>query len=124
MPIVFTHLLSGIAITGACFLIMKKPRSLPLLAVGLASFMLPDIDHLLYWEPYMANLLLPTSFSDLFEGLFGPRSPLYLHMWLYPAVMAVSAVGLERSRNRSWRYLALIAVGWAVHLALDGVLIF
>ena len=72
LPIVFTHLLSGIAITGACFLIMKKPRSLPLLAVGLASFVLPDIDHLLYWEPYMANLLLPMSFSDLFKGLFGP----------------------------------------------------
>jgi len=121
LPIAFTHLLSGIII--GVYFITKKPRSFPLLAVGLAAFLLPDIDHLLYWEPHMAGLILPMSFSDLFAG-FGPRPPSYLHMWLFPAAAALSAAILRSKGNRLWQYAALLSIGWAVHLALDGVLLF
>jgi len=123
LPIAFTHLLSGIIIIGAYF-IAKKPRCFPLLAVGLAAFLLPDIDPLLYWEQYMASLILPSSFADLFLGLFGPRPPSCLHMWIFPAAIALSAAVMRSKGNRLWQYAALFTIGWAVHLALDGVLIF
>jgi hypothetical protein len=122
LPIAFTHLLSGIIVVGAYFII-KKPQSLSLLVVGLAAFLLPDIDHLLYWEPYMSGLLLPLSFADLFAG-FGPRPPSYLHMWVFPAAIALLAAVMRSKGNNFWQYVALLAVGWAVHLALDGVLLF
>ncbi|MDD1775818.1 MAG: hypothetical protein LUP94_00520, partial [Candidatus Methanomethylicus sp.] len=115
MPIEFTHLLSGVIVLGI-YWAAKKPVPLTLLSVGLIAFLLPDLDHLLYWEPYMAGLLFPLSLTDLFSG-FSLRHPSYLHLWLFPAALILAAFLMRRRANPYWKYIAIVAVGWTVHLA-------
>jgi len=84
---------------------------------------MPDLDHLLVWEPSMAGKILPSSLQDLAVGLFGPRSPSMLHCWLLPALLVPPALALRHLGRLPWGYLAAAALGWSVHLILDGVLL-
>jgi len=84
---------------------------------------MPDLDHLLVWEPSMAGKILPSSLQDLAVGLFGPRSPSMLHCWLLPALLVPPALALRHRGRLPWGYLAAAALGWSVHLILDGVLL-
>ncbi len=125
MPILFTHLLTGLAAAGFIFAAYRKSRIDMLFLGWLAfAFIMPDLDHLLIWEPSMAGKILPFSLEDLAVGLFGPRSPSLLHWWLLPALVVPAAIALRMKGNHYWEYLAAAALGWAVHLILDGVLLY
>ncbi len=125
MPILFTHLLFGLAASGIALVAYRKSH-LPLFFLGCLTFafIMPDIDHLLRWEPSMTGLIFPTSVADLVKGIFGPREPSLLHNWIFPGLAIVSTVALRKLDDRYWRYAAAIAIGWAVHFALDGVMLF
>jgi hypothetical protein len=72
----------------------------------------------------MAGKILPSSLQDLAVGIFGPRSPSMLHCWLLPALLVPPALALRHRGCLPWRYLAAAALGWSVHLILDGVLLY
>jgi len=125
MPIVLTHLLSGIIVVGVLALAYPKKLSNPFVFVVMAGlFTLPDLDHLAFWQPSMVNKILPTSFWDLFTGMFVPRQPLLLHNWIFPAIFALAAIVAYRYRWNKWGYIAILSIAWATHLLLDGVMLF
>ena len=125
MPILFTHLLSGL-VASALMLAAYRKRSVPLLLLGWTAFafMLPDLDHLLVWEPSMAGKILPSSLQDIVAGLFEPRRPSMLHCWALPALLAAAAAALRLRGSERWRYVAAAALGCSVHLLMDGVMLF
>lgn len=124
MPILFTHLLFDIAALGTTYLIYRRRLTPPVVYVfGVFFFLLPDLDHLLYWHPSMWNLIFPLTLEDLLRGIFVPRPPSFLHNWIFPiSIASLTALGLHYGW-REWKYLAILAIGWAVHLILDGVLL-
>lgn len=125
MPILFTHLLFGLAASGIAAAAFRKSRlQLHLLGFLAFAFIMPDIDHLVRWEPSMSGLIFPASLADLVKGIFGPREPSLLHFWIFPGIAAASAVALNKFDSRLWAYAASMAIGWAVHLLLDGVMLF
>jgi len=79
----------------------------------------PDMDHLIDWSPDHLTKLFP---RYLTEGLsFSLRThPSALHLWLWPTIVIVTAILARKSKYREC--LAAAAGGWALHLALDGVL--
>jgi len=125
LPILFTHLLSGLAAVAIMLATCRRGR-LPPILLGWAAFafVMPDLDHLLIWEPSMAGKILPTSLQDLAVGLFGPRSPSMLHCWLLPALLVPAALAIRQRDHPLWGYVAAAALGWSVHLILDGVLLY
>jgi len=124
MPIVLTHLLSGIIVIGALALVYKKKFSNPIVFVAMAAlFTLPDLDHLAFWQPSMVNMILPLTFWDLFTGMFAPRPPLLLHNWLFPAIFALTAIVAYRYHWNKWGFIAILSIAWATHLLLDGVML-
>lgn len=124
MPIEFTHFLSGVMILGVIGLFYRRKLTHPFFYVWeLFTFMLPDLDHLAFWDPAMISHIFPTRWEDLFEGLFTPRSPFLLHFWGFPLAVTAVAIYGKFHRKSWWKYLAVLAVGWATHLALDGVML-
>jgi len=125
LPILFTHLLSGLAAVSIMLAACRRSRpSVFLLGWAAFAFIMPDLDHLLIWEPSMAGKILPSSLQDLAVGLFGPRSPSMLHCWLLPALLVPPALALRHRGYLLWGYLAAAALGWSVHLILDGALLY
>lgn len=124
MPILFTHLLFGAAFLGAIALFYRRHLTHPAVYVlGALFFLLPDLDHLLYWDPSMWGLIFPSTLEDLLREIFVPRLPSLLHNWIFPiSIVSLTALGLHYGW-REWKYLAILAAGWAVHLLLDGVLL-
>ena len=66
--------------------------------------------------------LFPT---HLWEGLdFALRTSVYpsvLHLWVWPLFLLSAAVVTRKGKIHV--YLLAAAAGWALHLALDGVLV-
>ena len=125
MPILTTHILSGIIILAPIFLLYRKNFPSPyLFLIFIVFFALPDIDHLFYWQSSMNNEIYPLSFQSLFAGMFQPRQPNLLHDWIFPATIAATSGIFYACKSTYWKYLAILALGWSVHLALDGVLLF
>jgi len=80
------------------------------------------MDHLLFWSPDFLTKLFP---RYLTEGLsFALRTyvyPCYLHLWLWPITLATIT---PLTRNKKYcEYLIAATAGWALHLALDGVIV-
>jgi len=104
-----------------CRLIAANPAMLYVATVTSAGTLM-DVDHLLAWNPENLSKLIPTY---LWEGLtFSFRTsvyPMILHLWLWPLLLVAAAL-LFRNRS-AHKYLLAGAAGWALHLALDGVLV-
>jgi len=124
MPIVATHLISGVIVTALLYARYRYrvgPRWLWLAFPFL--FILPDIDHLLYWHPGMLGMIYPLSLGDLIAGMFGPRPPSYLHSWLIPLGLFVVGVYPKISDGRMRFILLVAALAWATHMLMDGVML-
>lgn len=124
MPIVATHFISGVIVTALLYAKYRDsvgPRWLWLAFPFL--FIIPDVDHLLYWQPSMLGLIFPLSLGDLFAGMFGPRPPSYLHNWLIP--LGLFAMGIySKITDKRLRFVLLVAaLAWATHMLMDGVLL-
>ncbi len=124
MPIVATHFISGVLVTALLFVKYRdrvKPRALWLAFPFV--FIVPDVDHLLYWHPGMLGMIYPLSLGDLFAGMFGPRPPSYLHSWLIPlAFFVVGIYPKVKAARLHWIFL-VAAFAWAAHMLLDGVML-
>jgi len=123
LPILLTHMLSGIAVMGAIALVYRHHSPKKIYVVGVLFFILPDLDHLLTWQPSMLGYIFPVTLWDLLKDIFVPRHPLLLHNWIFPASLAVLTVVGFRYGWSMWKLLAILTLGWAVHLLLDGVLL-
>lgn len=92
------------------------------LLTTVSAGVLPDLDHLLSWTPKYLTQLFP---RYLGEGLtLGLRMSVYpniLHLWLWP--LSLLTVVILRRGRKLHTYLLAVAAGWALHLALDGVLV-
>ena len=97
MPILFTHLLFGAATLGAMALFYRRHLTPPAVYVlGALFFLLPELDHLLYWDPSMWSLIFPLTLEDLLRGIFVPQPPSFLHNWIFPVFIAsLTALGLH-----------------------------
>jgi len=122
MPILFTHLISGVLAVGVLGLLCRRTLIHPLFYLwGVFAFLLPDLNYLPIWHPCMAGEILPSTWEDLFTGLFTPHPPFLLHCWAYPTIIAALTAVTYRGGWRGWKYLAVLALGWAVHLTMDGI---
>lgn len=125
MAIEIVHFLSGVAMVGVIGLIFRRRLTHPIFYLWATfTFMLPDLAHLLFWNPEMLSSIFPRTLEDLFEGLFSTSHPFLLHSWLFPAIVAAISLYGRHKDVRQWKYLAILAEGWAVHLAFDGVMLF
>jgi len=125
MAIEFVHFLSGVAMVGVIALIFRQKLTYPIFYLwAVFTFMLPDLDHLLFWNSKMLSSLFPRTWGDLSKDLFSPRHPILLHSWLFPAIIATIAAYSRHHGLKCWKYIAILAMGWAVHLAIDGVMLF
>ena len=95
----------------------------PYVITVVSAGVLPDLDHLLNWSPKYLARIFPWQF--LLEGLrFGFRANVYpfiLHFWIWPLILLAAAFFTRKKRAHA--YLMAAAAGWALHLALDGVLL-
>ncbi len=124
MPIAATHFISGMIATALLYAKYRdslEPRWLWLVFPFL--FILPDLDHLLYWQPSMLGMIFPLSLGDLVAGMFGPRPPSYLHSWLIPVALCAVAVYPKMTDKRMRFVLLVAALAWATHMLMDGVLL-
>jgi len=132
LPILFTHFLSGLLATAIIWLLYReKSPTATFYLFGILCFMLPDIDHLpgilTGWNPELLWLLIPKTPLDLIKGIFTPRNPFLLHNWIFPATSTLLAAiwNLLKSPSKTLpiktRHWIILALGWATHLALDGV---
>ncbi len=125
MPIEFVHFLSGVIVVGTVSLIFRRKLTHFIFYTwALFTFMLPDLDHFLFWNSRMIAALFPKTLEDLYKDLFSTRHPLFLHYWLFPVTVSVVAAYGRQRGLKAWKYIAILAVGWAVHIALDGVMLF
>ena len=116
----FWHaLFTGLIALLACRLVKPNP-AWSFLSIATIFGIMPDMDHLLCWSPDFLLRLIP---RHLTEGLsLSLRTyvyPCYLHLWLWPLILVTTAILAKNRKNRE--YLLAMAVGWALHLALDGV---
>ncbi len=124
MPIEFVHFLSGVIVVGALALLLRQRLNQPFVYLwSIFVFMLPDVDHFLFWNPEMLQGLFPRTLQDLYIELLSNRHPLYLHSWLFPAAIAAIAVYGRKRGFKHLKYVEVLALGWAVHLILDGVVL-
>lgn len=117
----FWHLSFTVIFAVLLFQVARRPNPAWLFVLTTASAgVLPDLDHLAAWTPEFFSKIFPTY---LLEGLeFHLRTsayPLILHFWVWPLLLLASAFIL---RNRkAHMYLLAAGAGWALHLALDGI---
>ena len=124
MPIEFAHFLSGVAAVCVIGLVFRRRLTHPIFYLwAVFTFMVPDVDHLAFWNYKMLSALFPHTWEDLTSSLFAPRHPFLLHSWLFPAAIAAGMVYCRSRDLKWWKYLAILAVGWAIHLAMDGVML-
>lgn len=124
LPLEFTHFLAGVVVVGTMGVVLHGKLTHPIFYLwGMFTFMLPDLDHLAYWESSMVSKIFPVTWESLFYGLFVPRDPIILHFWGFPFAAIALALYGKFCGWRHWKYLAILAVGWATHLALDGVML-
>ena len=119
---VFWHgLFAGLAALLAWRLLKPNPAWL-FVSTVIFFGVFPDADHLLCWNPMFLYSILPRYLTEGFA--FSLRTkvyPCYLHLWLWPMVVSVLALVFRREK---WRiYLVAAAIGWIIHLVLDGVLV-
>ena len=118
------YLLWHVVIALALALLLYRPRGLNPHGLHVVTVVfggvLPDLDHLLAWDPKYLLRIFPW---HLWEGLtFAFRSPVssaVLHLWVWPLSLLV--VGLLAKERRFASYLLAVGVGWGLHLVLDGV---
>mgnify|MGYP007084710262 CR=1 FL=1 len=119
---VFWHgLFAGLAALLAWRLLKPNPA---LLFVATVMFfgVLPDADHLLCWNPAFLYSILPRYLTDgIAFSLRTKVYPCYLHIWLWPVTISAMALAFGREKLRT--YLVAAAIGWIIHLVLDGVLV-
>ena len=102
---------------------LLRPNSAWLFVFTIAFFgVFPDVDHLLCWNPMFLHSILPRYLTDGIAFSLRTRVyPRYLHLWLWPAIMSALAFLFKREGLRTYPVAA--AVGWVIHLILDGVLV-
>jgi len=118
----FWHLVFAIVLAVSLYrLTAPNPAHLHLIA-AISAGVLPDLDHLLCWDPEYLSHLLPTYFGEgLALTLRTSVYPYILHLWLWP--LSLLAASLLTRKSRLHIYLAAAVAGWALHLALDGILV-
>jgi hypothetical protein len=118
----FWHAVFALLLALATFRLIKpNPGSLFILVTAFFG-VFPDLDHLLCWNPEFLTKLIP---RHLTEGLaFNLRPfvyPCYLHLWLWPLIVITATILAKKRKHRE--LLLAMAVGWGLHLALDGVIV-
>jgi len=118
----FWHLVFAIVLAVLLYrLVAPNPAHLYLLT-AISAGVLPDLDHLLCWDPEYLSHLLPTYFGEgLALTLRTSVYPYILHLWVWP--LSLLAAALLMRKNKLHIYLAAAVAGWVLHLALDGVLV-
>jgi len=118
----FWHLVFAVLLAVFLYrLTLPNPAHLYLLT-AISAGVLPDLDHLLCWNPEYLSHLLPTYFGEgLTVILRTSVYPYILHLWLWP--LSILAASLLMRKNKFHIYLAAAGACWALHLALDGVLV-
>ena len=92
------------------------------LLTTVSAGVLPDLDHLLSWDPKYLSELLPRFLGEgLTLTLRTNVYPFILHLWLWP--LTLLAAGFILRRRNIHTYLLAACAGWGLHLALDGVLV-
>ncbi|MCJ7506062.1 hypothetical protein MUP05_06290 [Candidatus Bathyarchaeota archaeon] len=126
----FWHFLFTLILAvGLVFWLNLNPSHIFLPVIVFAGLM-PDVDHLLCWDPVFLSRIFPARWWG--QGLaWMPRidlavSALPLHLWMWPSVLVLAA-GILVKRYPSKMLLAKalfsLAIGWGCHLAMDGVLV-
>jgi len=118
----FWHLAFALLLAALLYrLTFRNPAVFHLLTIVSAG-VLPDLDHLLFWDPKYLSELFP---RFLGEGLaLTPRTDVYpfiLHLWLWPLTLLAATFILRKRKLHT--YLLATCAGWTLHLALDGVLV-
>lgn len=104
----------------ACRIVKPNPARIYLLVTAFFGIF-PDIDHLLCWSQEFFSKLIPRHLTDgLSISLRTHVYPCYLHLWLWPTVLCLTAIILRR--NKLLPYILGAAMAWGLHLALDGVI--
>lgn len=118
----FWHLVFAILLAVLLYrLTLPNPAHLYLLT-AISAGALPDLDHLLCWNPKYLTQLFPTYLGEgLTLILRTSVYPCILHLWVWP--LSILATALLMRKSRLHIYLAAAGAGWALHLALDGVLV-
>jgi len=125
MPIVLTHFISGIFVTTLLFLKYRNTIQSRMLWFGFPFlFIIPDIDHLIYWQPSMLASIFPQSLADLVAGIFAPRPPSLLHNWYIPLALFSVGIFLFKIYPKKMHLIFfLFAIAWGTHMLLDGVML-
>ena len=118
----FWHALFSFVLAVLLYRLAKPNLAWLYLLATVSAGVLPDVDHLLSWNPaYLAHLFPRYLGEGLTLGLRTSVYPCILHLWLWPLFL-LSIVILKRG-GKLHPYLFAVAAGWALHLALDGVLV-
>ena len=114
---IFTALLAILL----CRIANANPARLHLLTTVSAG-VLVDLDHLFSWNPKYLSQLFPTYLGEgLTLALRTNVYPCIFHLWLWPLTLLAATITLRRKKLH--KYMLAAAAGWALHLALDGVVV-
>jgi len=118
----FWHLIFALLMAVSLYALTTPNPAVLHLTATVSAGVLPDVDHLLCWNPKYLSQLFPTYFGEgLTLALRTNVYPYILHLWLWPlALLAATAILGKRKLHT---YLIAAAAGWALHLALDGVVV-
>jgi len=112
----FWHLVFAILLAVFLYcLVTPNPAHLYLLT-AVSAGVLPDLDHLLCWDPEHLSHLLPTYFGEgLALTLRTSVYPYIFHLWVWP--LSLLAASLLMRKNKLHIYIAAAGAGWVLHLA-------
>jgi hypothetical protein len=118
----FWHLFFAVILGVVLFRVARRPNPAWLFVLTTASAgVLPDLDHLAAWSPEFLSKIFPTYLGEGLEfHLRTSAYPLILHFWAWPLLLLASAFILRNAKAHT--YLLALGAGWALHLALDGIM--
>jgi len=86
---------------------------------------IPDFDHVFAWDPKYWMRILPLQFWQSIAWnlrVMPMQLNLIAHDWMWPLVFFVPSLALWRVNRPAALILLMLAVGWSLHLVLDGVI--
>jgi hypothetical protein len=121
----FWHATLTLIVAGSIALSLSLNPFFSFIMVTVFAGIMPDLDHLLCWNPSFLGSIFPTRWIG--EGLVGwmehdPGFP--LHLWIWPILLSLTlgaVVKFYPSHTLVAELLFAATVGWISHLALDGV---
>lgn len=118
----FWHLIFTLLLALLLYRLTSPNPAVPHLLTTFSAGAIPDLDHLLCWDPIYLSKLFPTYFGEgLTLALRTNVYPYLFHLWLWPIALLAAAAILRKRKLHT--YLIAAAAGWALHLALDGVVV-